>query len=73
MWYPAVKITDWVKTDQVVGHIRDYFGNPVAEIKAVSDGIVTVVRTSPSVAVGNVLLEEVVSRVGRNNPCPTQL
>ena len=58
MWYPAVKITDWVKAGQVVGHIRDYFGSPLAEVKAVSDGIVTVVRTSPAVAAGNVLLEE---------------
>jgi uncharacterized protein len=58
MWYPVVKITDWVQAGQVVGHIRDYFGSPLAEVKAVSDGIVTVVRTSPSVAAGNVLLEE---------------
>jgi len=57
MWYPCVKLNQPVKTGDVVGHIRDYFGEPVAEIKSKLDGIITVVRTSPAVKVGNVLVE----------------
>ena len=57
MWYPSVKLLDTVTKDQVVGHIRDYFGQEIAEIKAKLDGLVTVIRTSPSVGVGNVLIE----------------
>ncbi len=58
MWYPCVKLNEWVKKDQVVGHIRDYFGQDIAEVKAVFDGLVTVIRTSPSVGVSNVVLEQ---------------
>lgn len=57
MWYPAVKVNEIVAKGQVVGHIRDYFGQPLAEIKAQVDGIITVVRTSPAVRPGNVLIE----------------
>ncbi len=58
MWYPCVQLEEWVKKDQVVGHIRDYFGQDIAPVKATFDGIVTVIRTSPAVGVGNVMLEE---------------
>ena len=57
MWYPCVKLGEWVKKDQVVGHIRDYFGQEIAQVKAAFDGLVTVIRTSPSVGIGNVVLE----------------
>jgi uncharacterized protein len=57
MWYPYVKLEDWVKQDQVVGQIRDYFGDPVFDVKAVFDGHVTVIRTSPNIGIGNVLIE----------------
>jgi predicted deacylase len=57
MWYPSVKLNDMVKKDQVVGRIRDYFGEDLLEIRAQLDGIVTVVRTSPAIKVGNVLIE----------------
>ena len=57
MWYPSVKLNDRVKKDQVVGRIRDYFGQEMLEIKAQLDGIVTVVRTSPAVKMGNTLIE----------------
>jgi predicted deacylase len=58
MWYPCVQLNDIVKKDQVVGHIRDYFGQDVAEIKSLLDGVISVVRTSPAVKVGNVLIEQ---------------
>jgi predicted deacylase len=57
MWYPSVQLNDMVKKDQVVGRIRDYFGEDLLEIRAQLDGIVTVVRTSPAIKVGNVLIE----------------
>jgi predicted deacylase len=57
MWHPSVKLNDRVKKDQVVGRIRDYFGQDILEIKAQLDGIVTVIRTSPAVKAGNVLVE----------------
>jgi predicted deacylase len=58
MWYPSVKLGDFAKKDQVIGQIRDYFGQPIADVKAVCDGHITVVRTSPNTAVGNVLIEQ---------------
>lgn len=57
MWYPSVKLGEWVKKDQTVGDIRDYFGQAIAPVKAAVDGMVTVIRTSPSVGIGNVLVE----------------
>ena len=57
MWYPAVKLGDWKKAGEVVGEIRDYFGDPIADVKAPFDRHVTVIRTSPNTAVGNVLIE----------------
>ncbi len=57
MWYPAVKLNETVARGQAVGHIRDYFGQPLAEVKAQVDGIITVIRTSPAVRPGNVLIE----------------
>lgn len=57
MWYPFVKLNQRVLKDQVVGEIRDYFGKKIADIKAPIDGIVSVIRTSPSVGMANVLIE----------------
>ena len=57
MWYPAVSLNEEIKQGQVVGYIRDYFGQKIAEIKAPVDALVRVVRTSPVVRAGNVLLE----------------
>lgn len=58
MWYPSVKLNEVVKKDQVVGVIRDYFGQEVMQIKAILDGIVTVIRTNPNVNIGNVMIEQ---------------
>lgn len=57
MWYPFVKLNQRVLKDEVVGEIRNYFGVKIADIKAPIDGIITVIRTSPSVGMGNVLIE----------------
>jgi len=57
MWYPVVHLNQRVTTGEVVGYIRDYFGEPVAEVRAKLDGIVSMVRTSPAIKVGNTLIE----------------
>ena len=57
MWYPSVKLNEMVKKEQVVGVVRDFFGQPMTEMKAPLDGIVTVIRTSPAIRPGNVLVE----------------
>ena len=57
MWYPFVKLNQKVVKDEVVGEIRDYFGKHVANIISPIDGMITVIRTSPSVGIGNVLIE----------------
>ena len=57
MWYPNVKLNDKVKSGQVVGILRDYFGQEIMEVKAKVDGPVTVIRTSPNARVGSVLIE----------------
>jgi predicted deacylase len=57
MWYPAISLNDVVKKGQVVGYIRDYFGQDIAEVKAPADALVRMVRTSPVAKVGNVLVE----------------
>jgi predicted deacylase len=57
MWYPFVELNQKVKKDEVVGEIRDYFGKHITDIKAPIDGLITVVRTSPSVGEKNVLVE----------------
>ncbi len=58
MWYPFVKLNQEVKKGDVVGVIRDYFGKDIMPVKAVIDGIVTVIRTNPNVNVGNVMIEQ---------------
>ncbi len=56
-WVPLVKLNQKVSKEEVVGEIRDYFGERLMEIRTPDDALVTVVRTSPSVGVGNVLVE----------------
>lgn len=57
MWYPFVELNQRVIKDEIVGVIRDYFGNHIVDIKSPIDGQITVIRTSPSVGIGNVLTE----------------
>jgi predicted deacylase len=57
MWYPDVVLSQEIAKGQVIGHLRDYWGQPVAEVTAPGDGIVTAIRTSPATRVGNVLVE----------------
>jgi predicted deacylase len=57
MWYPFVRLNQIVSKDEVVGEIRGYFGEILEEIKSPIDGLVNVVRTSPSVSLGQALIE----------------
>ena len=57
MWYQHVKLGQIVKKGDKLGEIRDYFGNKVIDIHAQIDGMITVYRSSPSVGVGNELIE----------------
>ncbi len=55
-WYPQVNIGDHIHRGQVVGVVKDYFGEPLAEYQAPADGIVLLVMTALSVNVNDPLL-----------------
>jgi predicted deacylase len=57
MWYPRVSRNERISKGQVLGVIRDYFGQDIMEIKAPRDGVVAVVRTSPMAQIGTPLVE----------------
>lgn len=48
-WYPQVKIGDTVKEGQVVGIVKDYFGETLAEYTAPASGLVLLVCAAMSV------------------------
>ena len=56
MWYPTVSLNERISKGQVLGVVRDYFGQDIVEIKAPRDGIVAVVRTSPVTQIGTPLV-----------------
>lgn len=47
IFYRAVEVSDTVKEGQKVGHMEDYFGNILAEIKAPNDGRIFYLTSSP--------------------------
>jgi predicted deacylase len=57
LWYPEMKVGQLVKKDQVVGYIRDVFGQPMLDVKSPIEGVVTCIRTSPNIRPGNVIFE----------------
>ena len=57
MWYPGVWLNERISEGQVLGVVRDYFGQDIVEIKAPTDGIVAVVRTSAMAQIGTPLVE----------------
>ena len=42
---------------QVVGYIRDVFGQPMLGVKSPIEGVVTCIRASPNIKPGNVFFE----------------
>ncbi len=45
-WYPSVKIGDIVEAEQLIGVIKDYFGDPLAEYRAPDPGPILFLVTS---------------------------
>lgn len=56
MWYPFVQLEQRISKDEIIGEIRDYFGNHIADVKSPIDGIVLALRTSPSVGLKEALV-----------------
>lgn len=48
-WYPLVKIGDTVQSGQVVGIVKDYFGDVIAEYSAPAGGLVLLVCAAMSI------------------------
>lgn len=57
MWYPLVDTGEFVKNGDRVGEIRNYFGDKIKDIKASYDGIVCILKTSPSLKENDSLIE----------------
>jgi predicted deacylase len=55
-WYPRVKIGDRVQKDQLVGCVKDYFGNVLAEYQAPASGLVLLVCMAMSVNLNDPLI-----------------
>jgi predicted deacylase len=55
-WYPQVKVGDVVQEGQIVGLVKDYFGNVLAEYCAPASGLVLLVCMALSVNVGDPLV-----------------
>lgn len=57
LWYPDIKVSQLVTKGQVVGHIRDVFGELMLDVQSPIEGVVTCIRTSPNIRPGNVIFE----------------
>lgn len=55
-WYPAIQVGENVTADQVVGVIKDYFGEVIAEYRAPASGVLLFVVTSLAIGTGDPLL-----------------
>lgn len=57
LWYPDIVVSQLVKQGQVVGQIRDVFGQHMLDVQSPIEGVVTCIRTSPNIRPGNVIFE----------------
>jgi predicted deacylase len=55
-WYPSVKTGDIVQADQLIGVIKDYFGEPLGEYRASATGTVLFLVTSMAINEGDPLV-----------------
>jgi len=55
-WYPKVKIGDVVEKGQLIGVVKDYFGNLLGEYTAVESGLVILVCAAMSVSANDPLV-----------------
>ena len=56
LWYPAVEKNAPVREGQLLGTIEDFYGNPIAEIRAQWDGLVLYVYTGLAAPKGEFLI-----------------
>lgn len=49
LFYPRVRVDDWVFEDELIGEIRDYFGELVQRVKAPADSVVMNVNVGRAV------------------------
>lgn len=52
LWYPAVHPDQYVAEGALLGHLTDYFGEPIDEVRAPRAGIVLYVVASPAMGEG---------------------
>jgi len=52
LWYPAVHADQYVAEGALLGHLTDYFGEPIDEVRAPLAGIVLYVVASPAMSEG---------------------
>jgi len=55
-WYPAVEIGEQVEEGQVVGVVRDWFGETLEEHRAPASGVILFLVASPAISEGDPLL-----------------
>src|SRR5262249_33928369 len=55
LWFASVRPDQRVARGDVLGHLTDYFGAPIAEVRAPLAGIVTYVVVSPAMTAGEPL------------------
>jgi predicted deacylase len=56
LWYPRVQRGDQVKKDQLLGTVEDFFGNLIAEYRAVDDARVMYYTQGLAVSKGDALV-----------------
>ena len=59
-WYPAVRPNQYVMKGALLGHLTDYFGEPMAEVRSPLEGVVLYMVVSPAMREG-----EPIGMVGR--------
>ncbi len=57
LWYPDMVCGQLVRKGQLVGVIRDVFGELILDVKSPIEGVVTCIRTSPNIRPSNVIFE----------------
>lgn len=68
VFFPAVKVADLVEAGQVVGTVRDMFGEVVAEVYAETSGVVDALRHNPVIPAGDWVISIAPLRTGWTSP-----
>lgn len=59
-WHPAVEADDHVAQGALLGHLTDYFGETIGEVRSPMDGVVLYIVVSPAMSLG-----EPIGMIGR--------